>query len=79
LFTLVVDGFGSKYVDKEHIDHLIWCIKQKYELTDDWTGGDLYCGINLNWDYDARTLDILMLGYIKNLLQKYKHQMPAKP
>jgi hypothetical protein len=60
-FTLVVDDFGVKYVSKEHVDHLIWCIKQKYQLTGDWTG-NLYCGIKLNWDYDARTLDISMLG-----------------
>ncbi len=36
-----------------------------YELTEHWTG-DLYCVIKLNWDYNARTLDILMPGYIKN-------------
>jgi hypothetical protein len=67
-FTLVVDNFGMKYVGKEHVDHLIWCIKQKYELTADWTG-NLYRGIKLNWDYNARTLDISMLGFIKKLLQ----------
>jgi hypothetical protein len=26
--------------------------------------GYLYCGIKLNWNYNARTLDILMSGYI---------------
>jgi hypothetical protein len=51
-FTLVVDNFGMKYVGKEHTDHLIRCIKTKYELTEDWAG-DLYCGIKLDWDYDA--------------------------
>jgi hypothetical protein len=78
LFTLVVNDFGVKYMGKEHVGHLIWCIKQKYELTKDWTG-DLYCGIKLDWDYNVQTIDILMPGYIKNILQKYKHQMPAKP
>jgi hypothetical protein len=34
-FTLVVDNFGVKYVGKKHVNHLIWCIKQKYELTED--------------------------------------------
>jgi hypothetical protein len=33
-FTLVVDNFGVKYVDKEHADHLIQCIKEMYELTE---------------------------------------------
>jgi hypothetical protein len=77
-FTLVVDDFGVKYVGKEHVDHLIKCIKEKYELTEDWSG-DLYCGIKLHWDYIARTVDISMPGYIKKLLQKYNHKMPTKP
>ena len=63
-FTLVVDDFGVKYVGKEHVDHLIACIKEKYKLTKDWTG-DLYCGINLKWNYTAQTLEISMPGYIK--------------
>ncbi len=71
-FTLIVDNFGIKYVGKEHTDHLIQCIKETYKLTKDWTG-DLYCGIKLAWDYNARMLDILMPGYIKKMLQKYKH------
>ena len=77
-FTLVVDDFGVKYVGREHVDHLIKCIKEKYELTEDWSG-DLYCGIKLHWDYIARMVDISMPGYIKQLLQKYKHKMPTKP
>ena len=47
-------------------------------ITKDWTG-NLYCGINLKWDYVARTLDISMPGYIKKLLLKYKHRMPKRP
>ena len=77
-FTLVVDDFGIKYVDKEHVDHLIACIKEKYKLTEDWSG-DLYCGINLKWDYTARTLEILLPGYIKRQLEKYTHIIAAKP
>jgi hypothetical protein len=75
---LVVDNFGVKYVGKEHVDHLIRCIKEQYELTKDWTG-DLYCGIKLKWDYEARMVDLSMPGYIKQLLLKYKHHMPTKP
>ncbi len=77
-FTLVVDNFGVKYVGQEHVDHLIWCLKQQYKLTEDWTG-NLYCGIALKWDYNVRTLDISMPVYIKKLLLKYKHRMPTKP
>ena len=73
-FSLVVDDFGIKYVGKEHVDHVIKCLKEKYKLTEDWTG-NLYCGITLKWNYDARTFDISMPGYIKKQLLKYKHIM----
>jgi hypothetical protein len=52
VFTLVVDNFGVKVAGKEHADHLIWCIKKKYELTKDWTG-DIHCGMKLDWEYIA--------------------------
>ncbi len=71
-FSLIVDNFGIKYVGKEHADHLIICLKEKYKLTKDWSG-DLYCGIKLDWNYDKRTLLISMPGYIKKQLLKYKH------
>jgi hypothetical protein len=48
-FTLVVDNFGVKYVNKEDVDHLIASIKTTYSLTKDWTG-NLYCGIAMEWD-----------------------------
>jgi hypothetical protein len=71
-FTLVVDDFGVKYVNKEDIDHLIELIKKTYTLTEDWTG-NLYCGICLDWDYKNCTVDISMPGYVKKKLQEYNH------
>ena len=47
-------------------------------MFEDWTGS-LYCGINLEWDYMARTLDLVMPGYIKTQLQRYKHSKPTRP
>jgi hypothetical protein len=77
-FTLVVDDFGVKYTNKADVDHLIECLKKNYDLTQDWDG-DLYCGIKLKWNYDKRTLDISMPGYIVKQLQKYKHDTPTRP
>jgi hypothetical protein len=71
-FTLVANDFGVKYVNKADVDHLIDSIKKMYTPTKDWTGA-LYCGVALNWDYNNRTVDILMPGYIKKKLQEYKH------
>ncbi len=53
LFTLVVDNFGVKYTNQEDVNHLIGSLKKGYELTKDWDG-NLYCGIKLKWDYNAR-------------------------
>jgi hypothetical protein len=76
-FTLVVDDFGVKYIHKGDVDHLIASIKKDYMLTKDWMG-NLYCGIQLDWNYDERTVDISMPGFIKKKLQKYGHIMPKK-
>ena len=43
--TLVVNEFGTKYVGKEHAQHLI--LKEYCEVEEDWTGS-LYCGITIN-------------------------------
>jgi hypothetical protein len=76
-FTLVVDNFGVKFVNKADVDHLIASIKKTYTLTEDWTGS-LYCSITLKWEYVGRTVNISMPGYIKMKLQEYKHIMPKK-
>ena len=70
----MVDDFGVKYVVKEHVDHLISCLKKDYKLTEDWAG-DLYCDISLKLNYARRWLDISMPGYIKKQLLKYEHIM----
>ncbi len=64
LFSLAVNNFCAKYVNKDDDNHLIQCLKKKYELIKEWDG-NLYCGIKLNWNYnDHICLDILMPGYI---------------
>jgi hypothetical protein len=63
-FTLVVENFGVKFVNKADVDHLISSIKKTYTLMEDWMG-NLYCGITLDWDYIGRTVDILIPRYIK--------------
>ena len=77
-FTLVVDDFGIKYVGEEHFKHLINALREHYDITID-KEGKLYCGITLEWDYDKRTLDISMPGYVKKQLIKYNHPTPKSP
>jgi hypothetical protein len=66
----VVDDFGVKYVCKEDVQHLITSIKTDYTITKDWTG-NLYYGIQLDWDYEKRTVDVSIPGYVKKKMQEY--------
>jgi hypothetical protein len=77
-FLLVVDDFGAKYVRREHAEHLMACIKKKYNISSDWNG-TAYCGLALDWNYQDRTVDLSMPGYIKAALHKYQHPAPARP
>ena len=70
MFTLVVDDFGVRYTNKQHVDRLIQVLQQKYTCTIDWAG-DRYIGLHLTWDYDQRTVDISMPGYIERALQRF--------
>jgi hypothetical protein len=77
-FSLVVDDFGVKYVGGEHAEHLMACIKKKYNIFSDWNG-TAYSGLTLEWDYKNSTVDLSMPGYIKAALHKYQHPAPARP
>jgi hypothetical protein len=59
-------------VGKEHANHLMTSLWEWYEVSTDWTRS-LYCGVKLEWDYDNRTLDISMPGYVEAALRKFDH------
>ena len=77
-FTLVVDDFGIKYVREEHAKHLIGVLEENYTMDVNWTGS-LYCGINLDWNYEQGYVDISMPSYVKKKLIEYDHPTPKKP
>ena len=77
-FTLVVDDFGVKYTNKFDELHFLNTLKETYKVSEYWKGS-LYCGINLKWDYNNRTLDVSMPGYVTKHLTKYKHKPPKAP
>jgi hypothetical protein len=45
---------------------------------EDWTE-DLYCGINLEWNYAKQWVDITMPTYAIKNLTRYNHPTPLKP
>jgi hypothetical protein len=46
-----------------------------FELTADWTA-TVYSGMTLKWDYNKRTCDISMNGYVSNILSKFQLDSP---
>jgi retron-type reverse transcriptase len=76
-FSLVVDDLGVKYVGREHAEHLMACIKKKYNISSYWNGTS-HCGLTLDWNYKDRTVDLSMPGYIKAALHKYQQTAPSR-
>ena len=68
-FTLTVDDFGIKYTDINDANHLLASLRRKYDVTTDWYGS-LYYGVTLKWDFIKKTVQLLIPGYIANVLQK---------
>jgi hypothetical protein len=77
-FTLVVDDLTVKYVGKQHAEHLRNALLRTYKLKTDWKA-TVYSGMTLKWDYDKRTCDISMPGYVSNVLSKFQHDSPKHP
>ena len=77
-FTLWVDDFGIKYINKCDVDHLESCLNEHYETTMDWSGSQ-YLGFNLDWHYNLRYVIVSMPGYILRALERFKHPFPTKP
>lgn len=77
-FCLVVDDFGVHYVGREHAEHLLSALQDKYTVTTDWSGRK-YLGLTLDWNYEDRHVDLSMPNYIANALHKFQHPTPQKP
>ena len=77
-FLLVVDDFAIKYTDRKDVEHLLDALKTGYKMSVDWDA-ERYCGLILKWDYNKRTCDISMPGYIDRALQRFRHPFPKKP
>jgi hypothetical protein len=76
-FTLVVDDFGIKWKDRADLNHLITSLEKKYNMKTDMDAKQ-YVGINLEWDYQLRTLICSMDDYIDTALQELQHVMPKQ-
>lgn len=51
---------------------------QKYDTVDKNDKGDKYCGITLDWDYDARKVHLSIPEYCLETLQQCRHKCTKK-
>ena len=70
--SLVASAFGVKYFTEADAKHLIAAVEADYQCTVDWSSS-LYCGLNLDWNYEAGHVDVSMDGYIKRTLKRFQH------
>ncbi|GAX19836.1 hypothetical protein FisN_11Lu298 [Fistulifera solaris] len=78
LFTLVVDDFLVKYTDRQQADKLLQLLQQYYVVKTDWSASH-YVGLTIHWDYENRTADISMPGYVERALSRFDHPLPKQP
>jgi hypothetical protein len=72
-----VDNFGVKYVGTQHANHLFNALEEHSKAATDWDSA-LYCGVKLDWDYEASTVNLSMPGYVKAALHKFQHPSPKQ-
>jgi hypothetical protein len=77
-FTLVIDDFRVKCINKTDAQHLLAVLKQDYECDTDWEG-TRYISLTIDWDYKNRKVHLSMLGYIDKALIRFNHTPPHKP
>ena len=69
MFSLVVDDFGIKYVDKADVEHLLQALRLLYRITFDWSGTK-YLGFTIDHDKTSHTISISLPEYIPRLLER---------
>ena len=77
-FCLVMDDFGVKYINNDDVAHLLATLGTRYEYKVAPTGSR-YCGLALDWNYDTRTCDLSIPGFVERALKRFTHHPPARP
>ena len=76
-FTLVVDDFAIKYIDKADVDHLLMCLQEECPVKVDWDSQQ-YIGINFTWNYGGDEVLLNMKDYVNQALKQFNHPTPKQ-
>jgi hypothetical protein len=78
-FNLAVDDFGIKCISEGNLQHLYNALrKETYKIVED-RACELYCGINLKWNYNKGYVNLSMPNYVMKQLTCYAHPAPDRP
>ena len=65
----------------EHAHHLHQVLQEYYKISEDWKG-NIFAGLDLEWNYAAkhndRTCRLYIKGYIERALLRFDHRIPTK-
>ncbi len=76
-FTLVVDDFAIKIMNKTDVYHLINILKKDYTITVDGEATK-YIGLTIEWDYENGKVHMHMPEYLAKAMIRFKHETPTK-
>ena len=77
-FCLCVDDFSVRYSIKNDADHIITNLKKFYDITIDGSR-KLFCGLDIEYNYDEQYIDISMKHFVIKILQRLQHIYLTKP
>jgi hypothetical protein len=77
-FTLIVNDFGVKYINKDDVKHLMNIPEQNFKINTDWDSTQ-YLGLTIDWDCDTWKVHLSMPWDIKTALIQFGHEPPDKP
>lgn len=77
-FCLVVNDFGVKYVHWQDSHNLISHLQKDYKIVTNWDV-DLFYSIRLQENYEKRTVELNIPGYVTYNLVCFKHSTPHTP
>jgi hypothetical protein len=77
-FCLLVDNFGVEYVRLQDFGHLHATLQKYHRVTTNMKG-DKIVGIDIQWDFPSKQVQLDMLNYIGDLLTSLNWSQPTKP
>ena len=69
IFDLCFDDFGIKYYKQEDLDQPLNTLQKNYDILYDITGSN-YIGLEIDWNYKEKYVDISMPDCVLNALKK---------